>query len=66
MVWNEDFLNGSANSLADVAASSIADMADVVRVIHVPAVADGRLLHVIMDGDADRAMAFLAAPYRSE
>jgi hypothetical protein len=61
VVWNEDFLNGSANSLAEIA-PDYADMAEVVRVIHVPAVANGKLLQVIMDAEDDKAIAFLAAP----
>ena len=56
--WNEAFLNQSCNSLAELL-PEYADMEHVVRVIHVPEVADGRLLHVIMDGDTDRALAFL-------
>jgi len=59
VVWNEDFLNRSPNALAEIA-PQCADMADVVRVIHVPAVAHGRSLHVVMDGDSDRAMAWVA------
>jgi hypothetical protein len=37
-------------------------MEHVVRVIHVPEVAGGRVLHVVMDAEADRALAFLAPP----
>jgi hypothetical protein len=65
VVWNEDLLNRSPNVLAELVPQAV-DVAEVVRVIHVPAVADGRLLHVIMDGDADRAIAFLAPRYRDE
>ncbi len=61
VVWNEDFLNSSPNALAEVA-EAYADVAHVVRVIHVPAVADGRLLHIVMDGEDDRAMAYLGPP----
>ena len=59
--WNEDFLLGSPNALAQVA-PSCADAEGVVRLIHVPAVANGLLAHVIMDGDADRAVGFLGPP----
>ncbi len=60
VVWNEDFLNRAPNCLADIA-PQFEDLAHVVRVIHVPAIADGRILHVIMDGDADYALGFLGA-----
>jgi hypothetical protein len=59
--WNEEFLNSSPNALAEVA-PSCADMEGVVRLIHVPAVANGLLAHVIMDGENDRALGFLAPP----
>jgi len=61
VVWNDPFLSDSANSLAEVV-PEFADMAEVVRVIHVPTVADGKLLQVIMDAEADKALAFLAEP----
>ena len=61
VIWNEDFLEHSPNSLAEIA-PRYADLAGVVRVIHVPRVASGRLLHVIMDGEEDRALAFLGPP----
>jgi len=61
VVWNEEFLCGSPNSLADVA-PAFADMEHVVRVIHVPEVTGGRVLHVVMDAEADRALAYLAPP----
>ncbi len=63
VVWNDHFLSDSANSLAEVV-PEFADMAEVVRLIHVPAVADGKLLQVIMDAEADKALAFLAEPQR--
>jgi hypothetical protein len=61
VVWNEEFLNGSANSLAEVA-PKFADMEHVVQVLHIPALTGGRLLHIVMDAEADRALAFLAPP----
>jgi hypothetical protein len=61
VVWNEAFLNGSANCLAEVA-PEFADMEHVVRVIRVADAADGRLLQVVMDAEADKALAFLAEP----
>jgi len=61
VVWNEDFLLGSANCLAEVA-PEYADMEGVVRVIRVADAADGLLLQVIMDAEADKALGFLAEP----
>jgi hypothetical protein len=61
VVWSEAFLNQSANCLAEVT-PDFADMAEVVRVIRVPDVADGKYLQVIMDAEADKALAFLAEP----
>jgi len=58
VVWNDAFLNESKNSLAEFA-PDYADMEEVVRLIHVPTVADKLLLHVIMDGDENQAMAYL-------
>jgi len=62
VVWSEDFLNGSANCLAEIA-PDYADMERVVRVIRVADAADGKLLQVIMDAETDRALAFLAEPH---
>jgi hypothetical protein len=61
VVWNEDFLLRSPNSLSDVAPSH-ADLEDIVRVLHIPAIADGLLLHVVMDSEEDRALGYLAPP----
>jgi len=56
--WNEEILNQSANSLAEVT-PEYADLEGVLRVIHIPEISEGRLLHLIMDGEDDRALAFL-------
>jgi hypothetical protein len=61
VVWNEDFLAHAANALAQVA-PEYADMEHVVRVIDVAASTGGKLLQVVMDAEADRALAFLAPP----
>jgi hypothetical protein len=63
VIWNETFLNDSANCLAEVA-PEFADMEHVVRVIRVADAADGRLLQVVMDAEADKALGFLAKPKR--
>jgi hypothetical protein len=64
VVWNEAFLNDSPNCLAEVA-PDYADMEGVVRVVHVPAVADGDHLQVIMDAETDKALGFLAPAVHS-
>ena len=61
VAWNEDFLERSPNCLAEVA-PEFADMEGVVRVIRVADVADGRHLHLVMDAETDRALAYLADP----
>ena len=61
VVWNEDFLVGAANCLAEIA-PEYADMEGVVQVIRVADATDGLLLQVIMDAEADKALAFLAEP----
>ena len=63
VVWNEDFLVGSANCLAEIA-PKYADMEGVVKVIRVADATDGLLLQVIMDAEADKALGFLAKPER--
>jgi len=64
VVWNDDFLRGSGNCLAEVV-PEFADMEHVVRVIRVADVADGRLLQVVMDAETDKALGFLAEPQGS-
>ncbi len=59
VVWNEEFLDGSDNCLAEVV-PAFADMDGVVRVIRVADNADGRLLQLVMDAETDRALAYLA------
>ncbi len=61
VIWNEAFLRGSPSVLGRVLPEE-ADLAQVVRVIHVPEAAEGRLLHVVMDGEEDRALAWLGPP----
>ncbi|MBD3871911.1 MAG: pyruvate, phosphate dikinase [Acidobacteria bacterium] len=63
VVWNEDFLLGSANCLAEVV-PEYADVENVVRVIRVADATNGLLLQVIMDAEADKALGFLAEPER--
>ena len=59
VIWNERFLRESVNVLGEIA-PEWEDMAGVVRVIDIASVADGALLQVVMDGDEDEALAYLA------
>jgi hypothetical protein len=61
VVWNEAFLTDATNVLAEIA-PEFADMGHVVKVIDVSAATGGKLAHVVMDAEADRALAFLAPP----
>jgi hypothetical protein len=61
VIWNEEFLRASPNVLAEVA-PQFAHLEETVRVLHVPAVANGLLLHAVMDSEEDRALAYLAPP----
>lgn len=56
--FNEAFLNSAPNVLADIVPAD-ADFAGAIHVIHVPAVARGRKLTVVMDGETDHAVAYL-------
>jgi hypothetical protein len=55
---NWKFLRQSANALGDLI-PDLAEYADYVRVIDVPAVARGRLLEVIMDAEEGVALGYL-------
>jgi hypothetical protein len=57
-VFNWGFFRGSPNVLTDLV-PDFADYANYVRVIDVPAVAQGRLLEVIMDDEENQALAYL-------
>jgi len=56
--FNEDFLRQSPSVLAEIS-PTYRHLERIVRVIDVPAVADGRYLAVVMDGEADEALAYL-------
>jgi pyruvate,water dikinase len=58
VVFNESFLRGSPNILSEVL-PEYGDLAETVRLIDVPQVADGLLLQVLMNGERDEAMAVL-------
>ncbi len=55
--FNDAFFLETPNALAEVCPAD-AGYASFVRVIHVPTFANGRLLHVAMDGEKDEALAY--------
>jgi hypothetical protein len=57
-VFNWQFFRESPNQLAELLPHAT-PYADYVRVIDVPAVANGRMLEVIMDGETGTAMGYL-------
>jgi hypothetical protein len=58
IVFNWRFFRNSPNTLAE-RLPAFAPYAEYVRLIDVPAVAQGRLLDVIMDGESGQAMGYL-------
>ncbi len=58
-LYDDRFLRGSPNKLAELLPAD-AGLADIVRVIHVPEVSGGLLLHVAMDGERQEALGYLA------
>jgi predicted nucleotidyltransferase len=63
VVFNDGFLAGSANILAEML-PDFADLALVVRVIDVPTVTGGQVLQVLMNADEESAIASLGQPSR--
>ena len=61
VLFNERFLLAAPNLLPDLLPESAA-LADVLRVIDVPAAAEGRVLRVLLNADLDEAVAHLAEP----
>ncbi len=61
VVFNERFLRQTRNVLADLA-PEYARLAQVVRVIDVPSVAEGQVLQVLMNADLDEAVGLLVPP----
>lgn len=64
VVFNEAFLLGAANLLAEMVPEH-AMLADVIRVIDVPQATGGLVLRVLMNADANEAIAFLAPPVQA-
>lgn len=65
VIFNERFLRGATNLLSDML-PKFAHLADVIRVIDVPAAADGRVLRVLLNADLDEALALLVDPDESD
>ena len=57
--FREEFLHGAPNSLAEMSPQDAA-LAATIRVIDVAAVTGGRTLQLAMDGDSQRALAYLS------
>jgi len=58
-IFNEDFLRNTENELPRLL-PEYADYQPYLRVIHVPRAAGGLYLQIAMDGEEDRALAYLA------
>jgi pyruvate,water dikinase len=61
IAFNEAFLLGSTNHLAELV-PEFEHLRDVVRVVDVPEAAGGCVLDVLMNGDVDEAVGYLAEP----
>jgi len=60
-VFNERFLRGASNLLHSML-PDFSHLAETIRVIDVPASAEGRVLRVLMNADLDEALALLTDP----
>ncbi len=58
IIFNENFLNTKPNALTEIL-PEYAYLADVVRVIDVPASNNGQMLHVLMNAEKGQALAIL-------
>ncbi|MDW8067540.1 MAG: PEP/pyruvate-binding domain-containing protein [Anaerolineae bacterium] len=59
--FRREFFEQSPNLLPDLLPAD-APLADVVRVIHIPAVSGGRFLEVVMNSEEGKAVAYLYSP----
>ncbi len=57
--FNETFLHDSPNCLTEIVPDA-KEMKEIVHVIDIPAVTGGRTLRIVMDGEEDQALAYLA------
>ena len=64
VLFNEPFLRGSQNVLAQVL-PDYASLADVVRVIDVPQNTQGKVVRVLLNAELDEALAVLSQPTAS-
>lgn len=59
IVFNEAFFKNSPNALKRFVSRSVTKGLDsVIRLIHIPAAANGSTMSIIMDGDQNRALAY--------
>jgi len=56
--WNHAFFNADQNALAKLIPKR-AELANVIRVLPVPAIAAGRTVRIVMDGNEDAALAYV-------
>ena len=61
IIFNEELLTRSPNSLYELF-PAFTHLSDVIRVIDVPAVTDGKVLRILMNADIDKAIGLLAMP----
>jgi pyruvate,water dikinase len=61
IAFNETFLRGAPNLLPRIL-PECRDLAEVIRVIDVPAVAEGRVLRVLLNADLDEALGLIVSP----
>jgi hypothetical protein len=61
VIFNEPFLRRSKSILADIV-PQYDHLADVIRVIDVPSVTDGKVLRILMNADINEAVGLLASP----
>jgi hypothetical protein len=59
--FNREFFDRSPNSLGELLPEE-PEWEDLVRVIDVPAVTDGLVAELVMNGEAGRAIAYLTSP----
>ncbi len=63
--FNRSFFEENPNAIKDLLPNEKTHL-DIVRVIDIPAVAQGAYLVLVMDGDEGRAMAYLKPPFKNE
>ncbi len=65
VVFNDHFLTNRKNILPDLL-PDFANFANIIRVIDIPASADGQILQVLMNADLGKAVAILTEPNRGK